>query len=280
MTTTMEVVVTQLQQELLTQSSSYCTIWICRSSTGNQQSCHSTKFGKTLWVSSMWTALVVRRNSVARKRIFNSGRRRRRHSSHVGVGSWTDCGNLDRAHQSWIPADCDEPGARSTKPGVCVAGDAYDACDSHLRGERHCCQLAEEPIGGIAEAAGAIWSDNRRKEAKPPLCTNISPGWCSLLELQARIERWESYASRYEKKMKDKLHDEIKLAGLVDAVNSLSLIKGKWSPGPRDGCLSAVEHIFNETAMQARTQASNRLAMAIKASHGPRVSPNHRQRRE
>ena len=35
---------------------------------------------------------------------------------------------------------------------------------------------------------------------------------------------------------------------------------------------SAVEHIFNETAMQARTPASNRLANANRASHGPRVS--------
>ena len=35
------------------------------------------------------------------------------------------------------------------------------------------------------------------------------------------------------------------------------------------GVLSAVEHIFNETAMHARAQASNRLAN--RASHGPRV---------
>ena len=35
--------------------------------------------------------------------------------------------------------------------------------------------------------------------------------------------------------------------------------------------LSAREHIFNETAMHARTQASNRLAKANRASHGPRV---------
>ena len=28
------------------------------------------------------------------------------------------------------------------------------------------------------------------------------------------VERWESYVSRYEKKTKDKLDDEIKLAGL------------------------------------------------------------------
>ena len=37
--------------------------------------------------------------------------------------------------------------------------------------------------------------------------------------------------------------------------------------------LGAVEHIFNETAMHARTQASNRLAKANSASHGPRVRP-------
>ena len=45
------------------------------------------------------------------------------------------------------------------------------------------------------------------------LRTIISLGRCSLLELQACIERWESYVSRDEKKMKDKLDDEIKLAG-------------------------------------------------------------------
>ena len=112
--------------------------------------------------------------------------------------------------------------------------------------------------------------------------------------------------SRYEKKLKDKLDDEIKLAGLealvpeelekhlilnsnrlrtfedarlevvtcveakfclrsrdskpsdtgvrghsaptdVDAVNSLSSGKGTGSSSSPDGCLSAVEHIFNET---------------------------------
>ena len=50
------------------------------------------------------------------------------------------------------------------------------------------------------------------------LRTIISPGRCSLLELQAGIERWESYVSRYEKKMKDKLDDEINLAGLESLV--------------------------------------------------------------
>ena len=39
------------------------------------------------------------------------------------------------------------------------------------------------------------------------------------------------------------------------------------------GVFSAVEHIFNETAMHAKAQASNRMAKANRASHGPRVSP-------
>ena len=50
------------------------------------------------------------------------------------------------------------------------------------------------------------------------LRTIISPGRCSLLEPHAGIERWESHVSRYEKKMKDKLDDEIKLAGLESLV--------------------------------------------------------------
>ena len=40
------------------------------------------------------------------------------------------------------------------------------------------------------------------------------------------------------------------------------------------GVLSAVEHIFNETAMHAKAQASNRMAKATIVSHGPRVSPH------
>ena len=58
----------------------------------------------------------------------------------------------------------------------------------------------------------------------------------------------------------------------VGAVNSLPLGKGKGSSSPRViGVVSAVEHIFNDTAMHARAQASNRLAKANRASHGPRV---------
>ena len=57
-----------------------------------------------------------------------------------------------------------------------------------------------------------------KKRKQNLLRTIISPGRCSLLELQAGIERWESYVSRHEKKMKDKLDDEIKLAGLESLV--------------------------------------------------------------
>ena len=59
-------------------------------------------------------------------------------------------------------------------------------------------------------------------------------------------ERWESYVSRYEKKMKDKLDDEINLAGLESLVpeelekhlsdselESLANIRGR-APGSRD----------------------------------------------
>ena len=42
------------------------------------------------------------------------------------------------------------------------------------------------------------------------------------------------------------------------------------------GVSNAVEHIFNETAMHARAQASNRLARANRASHGPRVRAKER----
>ena len=77
------------------------------------------------------------------------------------------------------------------------------------------------------------------------LRTIISPGRSSPLELQAEIERWESYVSCYEKKMKDKLDDEIKLAGLESflpeelqktsdpQLESLANVRG-CTPGSRD----------------------------------------------
>ena len=50
------------------------------------------------------------------------------------------------------------------------------------------------------------------------LRTIISPGRCSLLKVQAVIEREETYVSQYKKKLKDKIDDEIKLAGLESSV--------------------------------------------------------------
>ena len=45
------------------------------------------------------------------------------------------------------------------------------------------------------------------------------------------------------------------------------------------GVTSAVVRIFNETAMHARAQASNRMAKANTASHGPRVKAKERVKR-
>ena len=55
--------------------------------------------------------------------------------------------------------------------------------------------------------------------------------------------------------------------------------KRKGSSSPRDGVLSAVENIFNEIAMHAKAQASNRLAKATRASHGPRVRAKEKVKR-
>ena len=172
----------------------------------------------------------------------------------------------------------------------------------------------------------------RQEEGNETFCARSFLLDGDLLELQAGIERWESYVSPYEKKMKDKLDDAIKLAGLESLVpeelekhlilNSSRLrtfedvrlevvtyveakfglrfvipsrvtlalvdIQIPWmlmrsilsrlakETGHRVrvmGVSSAMEHIFNETAMDARTQVSNRLA---KASHGPSHGPRVR----
>ena len=66
----------------------------------------------------------------------------------------------------------------------------------------------------------------------------------------------------------------------VDAVNSLSCLAKEKGHRVSVMCvLSAVEHMFNETAMYARAQASNRLAKANRASHGPRVRAKERVKR-
>ena len=79
------------------------------------------------------------------------------------------------------------------------------------------------------------------------LRTIISPGRCSLLEVQAGIDRWESYVSRYEKMMKDKLDDEMKLAGLEALVpeeleNHLILNSNRLRTS-EDACLEVVTYV-------------------------------------
>ena len=69
--------------------------------------------------------------------------------------------------------------------------------------------------------------------------TIISPGRCSLSAIQAGIERWESYVSRNQKRLKDKSEDEIKLAFLrnwrkIDTqLESFANVRG-CAPGSRD----------------------------------------------
>ena len=66
----------------------------------------------------------------------------------------------------------------------------------------------------------------------------------------------------------------------VGAVSTLASGKGKGSSSPRDGWFKVRwEHSFNEIAMHARAQASNRLARANRASHGPRVRAKERVKR-
>ena len=63
----------------------------------------------------------------------------------------------------------------------------------------------------------------------------------------------------------------------VGAVNTLASGKGKGHPFRVMGVLGAVEHIFNDTAMHARAQASNR---ANRASHGvPKAHTRVRHRK-
>ena len=58
------------------------------------------------------------------------------------------------------------------------------------------------------------WRRLQKRYGRNLLRTIISPGRCCLLKLQVGIERWESYMSRYDKKLKSKIDDEMKLAGL------------------------------------------------------------------
>ena len=77
--------------------------------------------------------------------------------------------------------------------------------------------------------------------------TIISPGRCSLLELQAGIERWESYVSRYDKKMNDKLDNEIKLAGpeslVPEELGKHLILNSNRLRTFEDACLEVVTYV-------------------------------------
>ena len=90
------------------------------------------------------------------------------------------------------------------------------------------------------------------------LRTIISLGRCSLLELEAGIERWESYASRCEKRMKDKLDDEIKLASLGSSV-----------PEELEKHL-----IFNSNHLRTFEDARLEVVTYVKAKFGLRIRDN------
>ena len=79
------------------------------------------------------------------------------------------------------------------------------------------------------------WDPTTGGRKRNLLRTIISPGKCSLLELRARIERWESYVSRYEKKMQDTVDDEFKL----------SLVWRHWASGTGETLDTQLESLAN-----------------------------------
>ena len=88
------------------------------------------------------------------------------------------------------------------------------------------------------------------------LRTIISPGRCSLLELQAGIERWESHVSLYEKKLKNKMDDEIKVAGLEalvpDELEKHLILNSNRLRTFEDMCLEIVTHVEAKFGFRTR----------------------------
>ena len=84
--------------------------------------------------------------------------------------------------------------------------------------------------------------------------TIISPGRCSLQELQAGIGRWETHEARYEK-LKGKMDDEIKRAGLESLV-----------PEELEKHL-----IFNFTRLKTFEDARSEIVTDVKKKFGSRI---------
>ena len=144
----------------------------------------------------------------------------------------------------------------SAKPGVRAAADAHSAHGSHESCE------ANDTVANSRKNPLEAW--RRLQERFDPttggrnrnlLRTTISPGRCSLLELQAVIERRESHVSRYEKEMKDKLDDEIKLAGLESLVPEeleKHLINSNCLRTLEDARLEVVTHVEAKFGLRIR----------------------------
>ena len=75
----------------------------------------------------------------------------------------------------------------------------------------------------------------------------ISLGRCSPLELQAGIERWESYVSRYQKKLKDTFDDEMRFFGLEalvpEELEKHLIVNSNRLRTIEDACLKIVTYV-------------------------------------
>ena len=97
-------------------------------------------------------------------------------------------------------------------------------CTQHSWLSRVMRQMTLSPTRGRIRGrhGGDCRSDmiRRQEEGNETFCARsfLLDGGCSLMELQSGIERRESHASSHEKKIKDMLDDEIKLAGLESLV--------------------------------------------------------------
>ena len=185
-----------------------------------------------------------------------------------------------------------------------------------FRGEWHCCQLAEEPTGGLEPSShdhfsGTLLSpgtpsekltlgvlcfslreeaegqDGRQHQAGWPGSVGAIGAWEARdFRLQSPANFWRCTSGnrnvrggevRFENScFQAEWHGcswTLRSHGCWCVQLSLSrLAKESGHQIRAMGVLRAMHRIFNETAIQARTPASKRLAKAIRASHGPRVS--------
>ena len=250
MSMTMEQVATHIQQELFTLRAQVAA------ASGLADAVRATisrplKFGKTLRVSSMRKASVVRRSSLAERRIFQQWSKK----TEAFVAG------VIKESEMMLEWAAEQPTEISTE---FVDREFLPIMKNQERGvqnlefvlqQMHTALMAltiheaNDTVANSRKNPLEAWRRLQKRydpttggRKRNLLRTIISPGRCSLLELQAGIERWESYVSRHEKKMKDKLDDEIKLAGLeslvpVELEKHLILNSNRHeSSNPRDGC--------------------------------------------